>query len=97
MTHNVCVDSTWQVILQMLFGICKAVYSCHLKKIIHRDIKPENVLLDSNRRIKLGEFCKTKRCKCCEDVFLAADFGVARVLNRSSYADTFCGRFMDEC
>ena len=22
----------------------------------------------------------------------AADFGVARVLNRTSYADTFCGR-----
>ena len=44
-----------QVILQMLFGICQAVYNCHLKKIIHRDIKPENVLLDSKRRIKLGK------------------------------------------
>ncbi|CAI8047350.1 Interferon-induced, double-stranded RNA-activated protein kinase [Geodia barretti] len=43
------------VILQMLFGICQVVYNCHVKKIIHRDIKPENILLDSRRRIKLGE------------------------------------------
>ena len=39
----------------MLFGICQVVYNCHVKKIIHRDIKPENILLDSRRRIKLGE------------------------------------------
>ena len=39
----------------MLFGICQAVYNCHVKKIIHRDIKPENILLNSQRRIKLGE------------------------------------------
>ena len=43
------------VILQMLYEICEAVYSCHQKKIIHRDLKPENILLDSKRRIKLGE------------------------------------------
>ena len=39
----------------MLFGICQVVYNCHVKKIIHRDIKPANILLDSRRRIKLGE------------------------------------------
>ena len=39
----------------MMFGICQAVYNCHVKKIIHRDIKPENILLDSKRRIKLGK------------------------------------------
>ncbi len=44
------------VVLQMLYEICEAVYSCHQKKIIHRDIKPENILLDSKRRIKLGEY-----------------------------------------
>lgn len=44
------------VVLQMLYEICEAVYSCHLKKVIHRDLKPENVLLDSGRRVKLGEW-----------------------------------------
>ncbi len=44
------------VVLQMLYEICEAVYSCHQKKIIHRDLKPENILLDSKRRIKLGEY-----------------------------------------
>lgn len=62
-----------KVILQMLLEICEAVHSCHLKKIIHRDIKPENILLDSRRRVKLG------------------DFGVARRLNKSSIATSFCG------
>ena len=52
--HDDPLSLRWQVILQMLFGICQAVYNCHLKKIIHRDIKPENILLDSRRRIKLG-------------------------------------------
>ena len=46
----------------MLFGICQAVYNCHLKKIIHRDIKPENVLLDSRRRIKLGRYICIYTC-----------------------------------
>ncbi len=43
------------VILQMFYEICEAVYSCHQGRVVHRDLKPENVLLDSRRRIKLGE------------------------------------------
>ena len=78
----------------MLFGICQAVYNCHLKKIIHRDIKPENVLLDSKRRIKLGTYISEGEIfrKVTPIIsFSSADFGVARVLDRASYADTFCG------
>ena len=77
----------------MLFGICRAVYNCHLKKIIHRDIKPENILLDSKRRIKLGRYNHTVgKYHSKVIIFFSADFGVARVLNRASFADTFCGR-----
>ena len=43
-----------QMSLQMLREICEAVYNCHSRRIIHRDLKPENVLLDSERRVKLG-------------------------------------------
>ena len=38
----------------MFHEICKAVHSCHQKKVVHRDLKPENVLLDDRRRVKLG-------------------------------------------
>ena len=49
------ISAGLQLILQMLYEICEAVYHCHEKRIIHRDLKPENVLLDSKRRVKLGE------------------------------------------
>ena len=67
--------SSWlqsQVILQMLLEICKAVNSCHQKKIIHRDIKPENLLLDGRHNIKLGGFL-TSHCisqnSCSQGLF----------------------------
>ena len=41
-------------ILKVFREICTAVYSCHQLKVMHRDIKPENILMDHNRKIKLG-------------------------------------------
>ena len=97
------ISAGLQLILQMLYEICEAVYRCHEKRIIHRDLKPENVLLDSKRRVKLGE--QTLKLSIREtdhkrevesdaDFFFAADFGVARVLDRASIAKSFCGKFM---
>lgn len=73
----------------MLYQICNSVHVCHSHKVIHRDLKPENILLDSKRQIKIGIFIV---------VFIniqklvIGDFGVARKLNRSSVAKTFCGK-----
>lgn len=73
----------------MLYQICNSVHVCHSHKVIHRDLKPENILLDSRRQIKIGIFIV---------VFIniqklvIGDFGVARKLNRSSVAKTFCGK-----
>ena len=105
-THFSPAAAGLQLILQMLYELCEAVYRCHEKRIIHRDLKPENVLLDSKRRVKLGEqthrHCSTKSCVRetvhkrdvqSDAVFSTADFGVARVLDRASIAKSFCGKF----
>ena len=51
-----------QLIMQMFKEICWAVYNCHQMKIIHRDLKPENVLLDSKRKVKLGQYQQSCYC-----------------------------------
>ena len=78
----------------MLLEICEAVHSCHLKKIIHRDIKPENILLDSRRRVKLGIIIIIIIIIMIIIYItfnVSGDFGVARRLNKSSIATSFCG------
>ena len=79
----------------MLLEICEAVHSCHLKKIIHRDIKPENILLDSRRRVKLGIIIVIIIIIIMIIIYITfnilGDFGVARRLNKSSIATSFCG------
>ena len=79
----------------MLLEICEAVHSCHLKKIIHRDIKPENILLDSRRRVKLGIIIVIIIIIIMIIIIIInilGDFGVARRLNKSSIATSFCGK-----
>ena len=58
-------------------AIIDAIQYCHSKGICHRDIKPENLLL-SHR--DLGVSC-----------LKIADFGLARLLEENSMANTTCG------
>ena len=43
-------------IKSFLYQILDGVAYCHAKKIIHRDLKPQNLLIDKNRRLKIGDF-----------------------------------------
>ena len=86
------ISAGLQLILQMLYEICEAVYRCHEKRIIHRDLKPENVLLDSKRRVKLGELtrrhCSIKFARETEhkrEVESDADFFSQLILELQEY------------
>ena len=44
------------VILFILFDICRGLHEIHNKKLIHRDIKPENLFISKDYKIKIGDF-----------------------------------------
>jgi serine/threonine protein kinase len=47
---------TWKFLRPLARQICEALAYAHGQRVIHRDLKPANLLLDSNGRVKLGDF-----------------------------------------
>ena len=54
-------DMDFDVCLQILEKICRALHYAHEKGIVHRDIKPANIMLDRNFEPYLADFGLAKR------------------------------------
>ena len=46
----------WSQIAPLVRQLCAALDYAHSERVVHRDLKPANLLLDSNGRLKLGDF-----------------------------------------
>ena len=51
------------IIIYIFLGICNGLKEIHDKNIIHRDLKPENIFLDSEMKVKIGDFGVAKKLK----------------------------------
>jgi serine/threonine protein kinase len=52
--HGIAIEQ--REVARLIHGICEGLAHAHEVGIIHRDIKPSNILLDSNKRPKIGDF-----------------------------------------
>ncbi|KAA6387731.1 MAG: putative serine threonine-protein kinase nek2 [Streblomastix strix] len=49
---SISIQDAWSFISQLI----SAIYQLHSHRIIHGDLKPQNILLNKDRKIKLGDF-----------------------------------------
>ena len=46
----------WGRVAPIAAQVCAALHYAHEQKIVHRDLKPANIMVDSEGRVKLGDF-----------------------------------------
>ena len=49
-------EAPWQLILDLLVQVCRALSYVHSRKLIHYDIKPANVVVDDHDHVKVLDF-----------------------------------------